>query len=435
MTLFLIVAAILVLLALVLMLPAIIGDRADGRSEQLGANVIIARERRVQLDNALATAAIDEQTHQQEVASLERDLARELASESGTGLANPKLSTKGNLIKWGTAIVLALFVPLASALLYVNVGDPGAISRDRTPLPAQSAQNGNGGAEAGTGAPPLAQLLPDLENRLAENPDDVMGWRLLGRSYITINEFGKAAAALKRALKLEADDVDTLAQLAEATAMIQGGELAGEPVVYLEKALGLDQDHGQTLWLLGIARQQAGEHDDSLALLERLRSRAESDDNADAVQAIVQMMNRSLKALGKEPVSTRSAAPQSLPDTPDAGEGLRIDVEVSLSDAAATDADPGHSVFVYARASQGPPMPLAVARLTVADLPATITLDESMSMIPNMTLSAFPKVTVGARVSKSGDPVGQSGDWFNEIEDLDLNQDTSTSILIDTQKP
>jgi len=131
MTLFFIVAAVLVLLALILMLPAIIGDRADGRAEQLGANVSIARERQVQLDNALATSAIDEETHQREAAAIELELARELASQPEGEPANA--SGGGRLLQWGTAIVLALFVPLASALLYINLGDPGAIDRDRSP--------------------------------------------------------------------------------------------------------------------------------------------------------------------------------------------------------------------------------------------------------------------------------------------------------------
>jgi len=448
MTLFFIVAAVLVLLALILMLPAIIGDRADGRSEQLSANVLIARERRVQLDNALATAAIDEATHQREAAAIELELARELASHPD---GEPASAGGGRLLQWGTAIVLALFVPLASALLYINLGDPGAIDRDRTPRQSQASNTNNGAAQADDArAPALADLLPNLEARLAENPEDVMGWRLLGRTYLTIGDFGNAAAALKRALQLEDDDVDTLAQLAEATAMNQGGGLAGEPVIYLEKALGLNDQHGQTLWLLGIARQQAGKHEESLELLQRLRDAAQKDGNSDAIAAVEDMMNRSREALGLEQVTVAAAssasAPASqppsttpdepLPETDTASEsGLSIQVQVSLSDEAASDTLSTHAVFVYARASNGPPMPLAVARLTVADLPATVTLDESMSMIPNMTIAAFPNVTVGARISKSGDPVGQSGDWFHEQEGLDLTQQNQTAVEIDTQKP
>jgi len=279
-----------------------------------------------------------------------------------------------------------------------------------------------------------------------------MGWRLLGRTYLTIGDFGNAATALKRALALEDNDVDTLAQLAEATAMNQGGGLAGEPVIYLEKALSLNNEHGQTLWLLGIARQQAGKHEESLELLQRLADAARQDGNSDAIAAVEDMMNRSREALGLEqvpvpgPAPSSASAPDSQPttETPDepasetntaSSSGLSIQVQVSLSDEAASDTLSSHAVFVYARASNGPPMPLAVARLTVADLPATVTLDESMSMIPNMTIAAFPNVTVGARISKSGDPVGQSGDWFHEQEGLDLTQQNQTAVEIDTQKP
>ena len=83
----------------------------------------------------------------------------------------------------------------------------------------------------------------------------------------------------------------------------------------------------------------------------------------------------------------------------------------------------------------GPPMPLAVSRLKVADLPATVVLDDSMAMVPEMNLAAFPVVMVGARISATGDALAQSGDWYKEQPDVEVGEDASVELVIDQQLP
>ena len=104
---------------------------------------------------------------------------------------------------------------------------------------------------------------------------------------------------------------------------------------------------------------------------------------------------------------------------------IALTAEVSLSPALRDKAPAGASVFVFARAAAGPPMPLAVQRLTVADLPAKVMLTEDMGMLPNMKLSQFPQIVIGARVSASGNAKAQSGDL----------QTLSAPIAVDTKTP
>jgi cytochrome c-type biogenesis protein CcmH len=85
-------------------------------------------------------------------------------------------------------------------------------------------------------------------------------------------------------------------------------------------------------------------------------------------------------------------------------------------------------VFIYAKAQTGPPMPLAAKRLQVKDLPATVILDDSMAMMPQFTLSAFDTLIVGARVSKSGNAVGQDGDLYTEQEQVAHGDTVTLSI-------
>ena len=444
MTLFFLLAALLVVAAIALLLvgPLRARARAEGDPDLRATNVALARERRAALAAALADGAIDEATHATEIAQLERDLAGEL--EAGAAHA-PRDGAVPAMV------LVAVFLPIAAGALYLRLGDPGAVTRPEGAAVAGAPGSGEAGGGAGGGvaadpsAPALADLLPRLEERLASQPDDVEGWRLLGRSYLGIEEFERAVPPLRRAIALE-EDATTLGQLAEAVAMSRGGQLEGEPVTLLERAVELDPSAPQGLWLLAIARQQAGEHARALQLFGRLRTIVAAD--TAAVATIDDMMASSRTALGEAPrdPAERATIIEPTDEAPvaageagaaDGAPAARVSLRVDLSDEARADATPDQTVFVYARASEGPPMPLAVARYTVADLPVEVTLDESMAMLPTMSLARFPNVTVGARISRTGEPLAASGDWFAERQDVAVGaeDDAPLELLIDARRP
>ena len=112
-----------------------------------------------------------------------------------------------------------------------------------------------------------------------------------------------------------------------------------------------------------------------------------------------------------------------------------LQVEVSLAEPLWREADVNHSLFIYAKAASGPPMPLAVKRLKVADLPVTVTLDDSLAMTPEMRLSNFPQVIVGARISASGQASPQRGDLEGETGPLAPADQPAVKVLIDRARP
>jgi cytochrome c-type biogenesis protein CcmH len=117
------------------------------------------------------------------------------------------------------------------------------------------------------------------------------------------------------------------------------------------------------------------------------------------------------------------------------GSGARIKLQVDISSELKAKASPDTTVFVYAKAMQGPPMPLAVKKLKLGDLPVTLTLSDDDAMLPSMKLSSFDQVIVGARVSSSGNPVAQSGDFYTEVEAVDsANPPAQISLTIDQIK-
>lgn len=435
MTLFFILAALLVVLCLAFLLAGLF--KTNNHSlDQEAVNITLARERRATLDAALADGSIEQSSYDYERTQLEYDLAADLQPD-----IKKQPNKKGHI---GAAILVTVFIPVAAGALYLRIGNPAAITQDRS-IAIGSTQSGES-AQSGSQAPALAELLPKLEERLTASPDDVEGWRLLGRSYLSVNEFTKAKNAFEKAVELDANDVPTLAQLAESMAMIRNGDLAGEPTSILERANAMDASNEHTLWLLAIARQQAGDHDAALAGFDQLAAIAA--DSPEALATIEQMRSRSVKemAIGAgnssntstnniSNANTENSATDSSTKNSEANVGASLMVNVDLTPQVMAAVDADHAVFVYAKATQGPPMPLAVSRHTVGELPLSITLDDSMAMIPTMKLSSFPNVTIGARISLSGNPVAQSGDWYIEVSDVTLSDTEKLSLTIDQQVP
>ena len=442
MTLFFLLAALLVIAALAILLPAVLSNADSTALDHLQVNIDIARERQSTLKNALANGKIDQSTFDQELQDLEQALAADMSAAS-------KLTdnSRGKLLP---AAVVAVFVPVAAGALYLYLGMPKALDKEfvlqmtRTTQPTDAAgQTQSSAANAGDGqqqAPALNDLIPRMQQRLADNPDDLEGWKLLGRTYLTTGDFANAIAALTRAVELNDQDPDVLAPLAEATAMESGGALQGKPTEYLGRALDIDSSHPQSIWLMGIANQQTGDHAAAIVLFEALLPAMQ--DNPAAMDSVNELINRSRAALGNAAPPINQPAPRKAENAATepvaAGNGkaamAAISVSVSLDPDVVSQVSPDQSVFIYARAASGPPMPLAVSRHVVSDLPITVTLDESMAMLPAMTLGKFPKVTVGARVSQSGNAIAQPGDWYAELNNVIVADKLPLSLVIDQQK-
>jgi len=444
MTLFFILAGLLVVAALAAILPSALRARnAENKSDraeldQLETNIGIAKERRHNLQVALENGTIDQSTYATELSDLENALAFELSTKK----ENRESSLSGMI----AAGLITAFLPIASGALYLHLGTPKAINSEVMHANALAEQQEQQKNEK---PPALTELLPNLERKLEANPEDRDGWKLLGKSYLAISQFKDAKRALMRAYSLDKEDPDVLAQLAEVTAMERGGDLSGKASDFIDSALKINPEHQQSLWLKALASQQSGRHEDAITRFEALR--ATVLDNAGAVASIDELLNQSREAIGLEvkpatavgnesetaAMSANAADAQQTTQAEETGQsaaGSALTVSVSLAEHVKTEVAPTDSVFIFARASNGPPMPLAVSRHTVSELPVEVVLDDTMAMIPAMTLSGFPKVTVGARVSKSGNAIAQPGDWFVEQDNVELANTGALNLTIDQQK-
>lgn len=299
------------------------------------------------------------------------------------------------------AVVLGLLLPLAALLLYLELGEPKAL--DPKALVA---------AETEMAAPPdLATAIVGLERRLAGQPDDAEGLRLLARGYQQLQRFGDARDALAKVRALLPDDPDVQVEYAEALALASDSRrFEGESDALLADVLGKNPDHQRALWLSGIAAVQRDDKPAALSHWQRLLPLLPADSS---VYAAVAEQIRNIGGEVPEQVATAatSRTPQAPANTSAAGAVLRVSVRVAdalKARVAATD-----TVYVFARAADGPKMPLAIQRFAASELPKEVVLDDSMGMMPTLKLSQVPRLVVGARISKSGDAIPKSGDFEN----------------------
>lgn len=409
--LFLLLAVFLFLILRVLFAPV-----SQSRVDHQRMNIELSRAEIAKLKESRQLGLMDDREYEEARDSIERNLASSLAADSGSA------GKSGS--RWLNTSLAVLLVPLLAVpaiLLYTQIGEYRAldaefVSNNMPEVQQQTAQNSNAGSEK---LPSIEELLPRLEAHLQDNPDDSGGWSLLGTTYLRLRRFTDAENALEKAYELAPENPDVMLQLADAKAMRADGVMAGEPVKLVDLALLKVPDDVRALWLKGMASSQAGDHEDAISRWRKLQPLVADD--AEASARLVSMIEdaRSQQASTPQSASAEQAAPVGL--------AVSVELDASLREGLS----PSTAVYVYAKASSGPPMPLAVVRKTVADLPLEVVLDDSMAMMPQLKLSAFESVTVGARVSHSGDPVSQVGDFFKEIENINSRGDEAVSLKID----
>lgn len=270
----------------------------------------------------------------------------------------------------------------------------------------------------------MGELLPLLEAEARRDKDG--GYRImLADIYMGAERFPEAAGVYADLVQAYPEDAGLLARQAQALYLAAGRRITPAVQELIDRSFAIEPAQPTLLGLVGMDRFQAGDYTAAIAAWEKLLAQlpAEAPDAAVIRQGIGMAKS---KLGGDAGAAAPAGAPASTP-APDAAAGL----EVAVSLAPGFEAAPGDTVFVFARAVSGPPMPLAIARFPASELPRTVRLDDSMAMAPGMRLSGFPEVTVVARISKSGNAQPQPGDLQGESAALRTAEARTLSLAID----
>jgi cytochrome c-type biogenesis protein CcmH len=431
---FLLAASALVAITLWILGPVLFTIKELKQVDLEQENLAIAKQR-------LAELTTDQEQDPENQLELEATLLDDLKG--------PDYNLSGNHsvgIRSGISVIIG--IPVAAIVLYSLLGNTQWNSirlNNNQEIVTATPQSENQSQSAAS----LDTLIVKLEQNLLENPDNADGWALAGRTYMSLGQFDKAEQAYARLNQLILDDPSVLTAWADASLMVNGNVYTDEIAERIQRALTLDPQQGNALWIAGIGLMSIGEHEAALASLNRLLPLIEND--SEATRQVNSIISQ-IRSLQDSPVTSSVAeagasntAPTEMASTENESSSVEtaeanpaitsgvIHVSVTL-DAGLKDSLTGsETVFVFARAPNGPPFPLAVARLTVKDLPLQLQLDDSMSMMPGKDISSVNQVVVTARVSRSGNPLAQPGDLTSDAVATPTDGSPSVKLAIDKE--
>ena len=405
MTLFWVIAALLVGLALAFLVTPLVRNRAasGGDASRAASNLAVFRDQLAELDADLAAGSIEREQWEAARGDLQRGLLEAVDVPSAKSAAPVKRSK-------AAAIAVAVAVPIISVSLYLGLGNRQGLEPGK--------ENAAQGAPHQLTREQIDTMVARLAQRLASNPDDGEGWIMLARTYNALGRFGEAAAAYAKAEAKFPRDAQLLADYADSLAMAQGQTLQGKPEALIRRALQADGNNLKALALAGTAEFERSDFAKAIDYWRRMLPLLPADSEmGNSVRASIQEAQEKQGGMPKsstliaqdKPQGKQEGAPKSSTATA-AAKAKSVSGTVKLAPALAPRAAPEDTVFVLARPAQGGRMPLAAVRVKVKDLPLSFSFDDSMAMNPSAKLSDFAEVVVAARVSKSGNVVPQRGD-------------------------
>jgi cytochrome c-type biogenesis protein CcmH len=426
MTGFLLGAAILLAIGAGALLWPLLRGSSISPGRRAGAIVALFRDQLRELEAERKSGAIEETQYQQSRRDIEHNLVEEVAHIDGPASGPRRARFSAALIG-----VFVIVVPMA---LYATLGTPDAL------IPGMQS-GANDHANAQNAARPLTtaqvqKMIDGLEAKLKQSPGDAEGWAMLARAYAYQRQFPESVRAYTRAVALRPSDAHLLADLADALAMTNGQRLDGEPLRLIDRALQIDPQELKALALAGTAAFDHQQYAKAVDYWQRALQVAPND--AEFSQNLRSSLEEARRlASGSAAPMASSIAPGASTGKPDvakersgaAGSGS-VRGKVMLAASLAAKTAPGDTVFVFARAAQGPRVPLALVRRQVKDLPFEFALDDSMAMMPDFTVSKYSPVIVGARISHSGDAIAAPGDLQGFSKPVAVGAN-SVSVTID----
>ena len=419
---FWIFAIAMVIVALFFLLRPFFIDVKKDEIERSALNVNITKERLAELETEFEQETISQSEYEQTREELEQALLYDVEQET----TNIKKVNSESYNRF-TRFVLIFSVPVFAIGLYAFLGQPDLIEGGKKQTATVPAGHGssNGADKLAT----VEQMIDKLAAKLKENPNNAEGWFMLGRSYMSMKRYKEAVAALEKTNQLVPNNPTVMLQYADALTMSRGGQISGKPFELIKKAVEMKPDDPTGLWLLGMGYDEQGEYQKAISYWSLLLPLLKDDKSINEVNSLIRQAKTKSGIDVAEETKSDSKPASSVAEKKSF---ISLNVNVSIDKNKLKDVSANDTVFIFAKAINGPPMPLAVVRKQVKDLPLQVTLDDSMAMIPSMKLSSFDKVKITARVSKTGKPLLQKGDLYSKEKHVTLPFNGLINIKIDS---
>jgi len=425
---FWLIAAAMTIVVLGLLVQPLLKRTAAASGEQ-EKTLPVYRQQFAELEQDRTSGLLTEEQYRVARQELERRLleetgAMETARPTAQRLANLKL----------VALALVLLIPTASGVLYWTLGNPAAMTH-----PTVSAISSEAGSdEARQMAEGLNVLIERLKKKLEENPNDAVGWTLLARSYMATERYAEAVPIFERAVKLNPEDANLLADYADALGVHQGRKLEGKPEALIQKALKIDPNNVKALMLAGTLAFNRQNYALAAKQWEQARANLPAESDPESTEQLTASIAEAKRRLGGGPTmltaNAESTVPTNHPPIKKAVGSRAITGRVVLGQNLAGKGSPTDALFVFAREVNGPPMPVSIVRATKKDLPFTFRLDDSTSPMPSRKLSDIETVVIVARLSKSGKAMPESGDLEGTSQPVKAGAEGIT-VVIDRERP
>ena len=404
MTLFWLAAAAITLIGLGFIILPLMRQKESAQVSRMQVNKALYESKLEELQADLEQGLLDPSEYQQS----EQELQRSLLSDVKVSERSSVTQKRSNL---GMVVLLTIALPLSAILLYQQFTT--YVANDEYNEQQKLAQQ----------AQTIQQSIEDLEQRLQDKPDDLEGWKILGQSYVVMQQFNKAVGAYSQAAALsDYSDPDLLVLLAETSSFANDGVFGTIENALLEQALAVNPKHERALWYAGYAAYSEDDYQAAVAYWQTLLSLVPADRN-DVRDSLNKFVADAREKAGLEAAPAEQAALARV-----------LYVQVTVAQELAKNYQDSDTVFIYARAKNGPKMPLSLVRVPLSALPIKVELTEATSMLPNMNLRSFEQVEVLARISPSGQAISQAGDLISAAVSVDFSQDSEHELEVSIQR-
>jgi cytochrome c-type biogenesis protein CcmH len=427
--LFWVLLLLMLLVAVVILIYPLLRARTSDAIAYKDSNLGLYDDKLAELEADLGEGRIDHEQYQLARQEIDRELLQDIPTESRETASIHYASQVKR--QPGLALMISVFLPMVALLVYMKLGMHASTDMQHAQAQAQ-AQTQTTQAQQPGKAGSLEDMTRSLAERLRQKGGSQEEWAMLGRAYKHLGQYMMSVKAFEKANKM-APNAQLMIEQTESMALANNQRFTPEAHALVMRALELEPDNLNVLWFAGVAEFQAGNYRESIDHLSRLTDEAKKDPEVErSLRLYIDKARNQLLAAGEDVPTTDEIMGVSTVSSDAAAGGASLQVKVDIGPDVRSRFNPGDAVFVYAKAAAGPKMPLAAQRLTLAQLPATVKLDDSMAMMEGMNMSAFGSVVISARVTTTGSAIAKAGDYIGQSSVEDVSETELVNIKIDT---